>query len=288
VARDSTKTKPAKFAGKSQKKAKPLGSWPGNQWLVGQDSVDLTTAKPPANPLTFDARPQRLTLDVARSAMIVVDMQNDFCAEGGWLDHLGVDFSPNRAPIKPLTKLIPALRRAGMPIIWLNFGNRPDRLNMTPGDLRLCTPTGDGMGFGDKLPGSGARVLEKDSWSSAVVDELKQKPQDIKIDKFRLSGFWGTQLDAILRNMGVNCLLFAGVNTDVCVMSTLQDAQFNGYGCVLIEDCCGTTSPEFCTEAAIYHVENVYGFVTESRDIISALKGNDFRESRSVPSSANR
>ncbi len=269
---NALKTKPAKFAGKSKQKPKLLGSWAGNQWLVGQDSVDMTTAATTANPLTFDARPQRLTLDVARAAMIVVDMQNDFCAEGGWLDHLGADFSPNRAPIKPLSKLIPALRRAGMPIIWLNFGNRPDLLNMTPGDLRQCTPTGAGIGYGDKLPGSDARVLEKDSWSSAVVDELKQKPQDIKIDKFRLSGFWGTQLDAILRNINVNCLLFAGVNTDVCVMSTLQDAQFNGYGCVLIEDCCATTSPGFCTEAAIYHVENIYGFVTQSRDILSALK----------------
>jgi nicotinamidase-related amidase len=270
---NTPKNKPAKFAENTGKEPKPLGSWPGNQWLVGQDSVDLVTLSSPPNPLTFDARPQRLTLDVARSAMIVVDMQNDFCAEGGWLDHLGADFSPNRAPIKPLAELIPALRKAGMPIIWLNFGNRPDRLNMTPGDLRLCTPTGEGLGFGDPLPGSGARVLEKDSWSSAVVDELEQEPEDIKIDKFRLSGFWGTQLDPILRNLGVNCLLFAGVNTDVCVMSTLQDAQFNGYGCVLVEDCCGTTSPAFCTEAAIYHVEHIYGFVTGSRDIMSAIKG---------------
>ena len=82
------------------------------------------------------------------TAMVVVDMQNDFCAQGGWLVSLGTDFAPNRAPIKPLTKLIPALRRAGMPIIWLNWGNRPDRLNLTPGDLRACTPTGEGIGFG--------------------------------------------------------------------------------------------------------------------------------------------
>lgn len=270
---NAPKSKPAKRSRTAKPKSRSLGTWPGNQWLVGEDAVDLVAPRPPAMPLTFDARPQRLTVDIARSAMIVIDMQNDFCAEGGWLDWLGADFSPNRAPIKPLTRLVPALRRAGMPIIWLNWGNRPDRLNLTPGDLRMCTPTGEGIGFGDALPGNGAKVLEKDSWAAAVVDELKQKPQDIKVDKYRLSGFWGTQLDAILRNMGVNCLLFAGVNTDVCVMSTLQDAQFNGYGCVLIEDCCGTTSPPFCTEATVWQVENIYGFVSDSRNVLSAIKG---------------
>ena len=254
---NAPKSKPANRTKKSKGKLKPLGTWPGNQWLVGQEAVDLTTPTTPVKPLTFDARPQRLTLDIGRTAMVVVDMQNDFCAPGGWLDSLGADFSPNRAPIKPLTKLIPALRRAGMPIIWLNWGNRPDRLNLTPGDLRACTPTGEGIGFGDPLSGSGAKVLEKDSWAAAVVDELKQKPQDIKVDKFRMSGFWGTQLDPILRNVGVNCLMFAGVNTDVCVMTTLQDAQFNGFGCVMVEDCCGTTSPPFCTEAAVWQVENI-------------------------------
>ncbi len=270
---NAPKTKPAKWTKTAKRRSKALGTWPGNQWLVSQDAVDLSTPARPAKPLTFDARPQRLTLDVHRAALVVVDMQNDFCAEGGWLDSLGADFSPNRAPIKPLTRLVPALRRAGMPIIWLNWGNRPDRLNLTPGDLRQCTPTGEGIGFGDPLPGSGAKVLEKDSWAAAVVDELKQRPQDIKVDKHRMSGFWGTQLDPILRNMGVNCLLFAGVNTDVCVMTSLQDANFNGYGCVMVEDCCGTTSPAFCTETALWQVENIYGFVAHSRNILAALKG---------------
>ena len=264
--------KPAAKAKRPAKpKMKPLGTWPGRQWLVGEHAVDMATPPPPPRPLSFRARPQRLTVDQVRTALIVIDMQNDFCGEGGWLDTLGVDVVPNRAPIKPLARLVPALRKAGMAVIWLNWGNRPDRLNMTPGDLRMCTPTGEGIGFGDPLPGSGARVLEKDSWAAAVVDELKQKPGDICIDKHRLSGFWGTQLDPILRNMGINCLLFAGVNTDVCVMATLQDAQFNGFGCVLVEDCCGTTSPGFCTESTVWQVENIYGFVTGSAEILAAL-----------------
>ena len=262
----------ARAAKQIRSKLKPLGSSSNNRWLVGESAVDLSEPPPSPDRLTFAARPQRLTVDLNRTAMVVVDMQNDFCTKGGWIDWLGVDISPNRTPIKPLTRLVTGLRRAGVPIVWLNWGNRADLMNLTPGHLRMCTPTGDGIGFGDPLPGSGARVLEKDSWAAAVVDELKQKREDIRIDKYRLSGFWDTQLDSILRNLNVNCLLFAGVNTDVCVMSTLQDAQFNGYGCVMVEDCCGTTSPPFCNEATLWQVENIYGFVTDSTKILTALK----------------
>ena len=168
-------------------------------------------------------------------------------------DHFKNHILPDKIHILNVSFLVPELRR--------EFGGCAGNIAY---NLKMIG--------GDPLPGSGAKVLEKDSWSAAVVDELKQKPQDIKVDKHRMSGFWGTQLDPILRNMGVTCLLFAGVNTDVCVMTTLQDAQFNGYGCVMIEDCCGTTSPTFCTEAAVWQVENIYGFVLGSRNILSALK----------------
>ena len=104
--------------------------------------------------------------------------------------------------------------------------------------------------------------LEKDSWAAAVVDELKQEPHDIKVDKYRISGFWDTPLDSILRNLGTKSILFAGVNTDQCVLHSLTDANFLGYGCIMVEDCCATTSPSFCTEATIWNVKKCFGFVT--------------------------
>ena len=249
-----------------------LGSAPCNQWRVNAGHVDMAVAPPPPLPLTIDAKPQTVTLDLRRTALIVIDMQNDFCAKGGWVDHLGVDYSPDRAPIAPLQRLLPALRQANVPIVWVNWGNRPDLLNMPPNQLHLYKPSGVGIGLGEALPGSGAHVLEKDSWAAAVVDELEKQPGDISVDKYRISGFWDTPLDGILRNLGVRTLLFAGVNTDQCVMCSLQDANFLGYGCVLVEDCCATTSPDCCTEATLFNVKKCFGFVTHSDHVTSALR----------------
>jgi nicotinamidase-related amidase len=250
----------------------PLGSAPGYHWRVNAGHVDMAAPAPAPVPVTIDSQPQKVTFDLRRTAMIVIDMQNDFCAKGGWVDHLGADYTPDRAPIAPLQKLLPALRQAQVPVIWVNWGNRPDLMNMPPNQLHLYKPTGQGIGLGEPLPGSGAHVLEKDSWAAAVVDELEKAPQDINVDKYRISGFWDTPLDSILRNLDVKTVLFAGVNTDQCVMCSLQDANFLGYGCVLVEDCCATTSPAFCTEATVWNVKKCFGFVSSSGQILDGLR----------------
>ena len=254
-------------------KSFPLGApRAGYVWSATARHIDM--AAPPAAPvpLAIAAAPQNITIDLARSAMIVIDMQNDFCAKGGWVDYLGADYTPDRKPIKPLQKLLPVLRQAGMPVIWVNWGNRPDLANMPPNQIHLYKPAGTGIGLGDPLPGSGAPVLQKDSWAAAVVDELELKPEDIRVDKHRISGFWDTPLDSILRNLGTRTVLFAGVNTDQCVLHSLTDANFLGYGCVLVEDCCATTSPDFCTEATVWNVKKCFGFVTDSAKILKALR----------------
>jgi len=242
------------------------------QWIVSPTHVDLAPPDPAPRKVTIPAQPQTITLDLARTAVIVVDMQNDFCAPGGWVDNLGADLAPERAPIAPLQAMIPALRAAGVAVVWLNWGNRPDRLNLSPSVLHCFNPDGQSVGIGDPMPGTGARVLEKDSTSAAVVDELVFVPGDIAVDKYRISGFWDTPLDSILRNLGVRTLLFTGVNIDQCVLHTLTDAGFLGYGCVLVEDCCGTTSPDYCTQSTIYNVKTVFGFVTDSASVLTALQ----------------
>ena len=249
-----------------------LGSAPNNRWRVSKDQADLTRAPVAPRPVRIAAQPQNLTFDLARSAMVVIDMQNDFCAKGGWLDHIGVDVTPARAPIAPLNKLLPLLRHRGVPVIWVNWGNRPDQLNLSPSLLHVYKPTGEGVGLGDPLPQSKAPVLEHGSWAAAIVDGLATEPSDIHVAKYRMSGFWDTALDSILRNLGVTTLLFGGVNADQCVMCTLQDANFLGYGCVMVTDCCATTSPSFCTEASIFNVKKCFGFVTDSPRILCALE----------------
>lgn len=246
----------------------PAGSY---HWLATPTHVDMSAALPAPRPLRLPAAPQEVTIDLGRTALLIIDMQNDFCAPGGWVDHLGVDYTPDRAPIAPLRRLLPPLRASGVRIVWVNWGNRPDLANMPPNQIHLYKPRGAGIGLGDPLPGSGAAVLQKDSWAAAVVDELQPAAEDLRVDKYRISGFWDTPLDSILRNLQVRTVLFAGVNTDQCVLCTLQDANFLGYGCVMIEDCCATTSPGYCTEATVFNVKKCFGFVTDSAAIVGAL-----------------
>jgi ureidoacrylate peracid hydrolase len=244
---------------------------PANHWSVSNDHVDLVRRARASRPLTFAATPQNVTLDLARTALVIVDMQNDFCHRDGWLSLIGVDIDPARRPIEPLRALLPVLRARDVPIVWLNWGNRPDRLNLSPSLLHVYKPNGTGVGIGDPLPANGEAVLQKSSWAAAVVDELVVADGDIRVDKYRMSGFWDTPLDSILRNLRIDTLAFAGVNADQCVFCTLTDANFLGYDCVFLEDCCATTSPGFCWDATLYNVRQCFGFVASSADMIDAM-----------------
>lgn len=244
---------------------------PPNAWAVDAETADITRPPLPPRPITLPTETKTLQLDLAKAALIVVDMQNDFCHPDGWLAHIGVDVTPAREPILPLKMLLPQLRTANVPIIWLNWGNRTDLLNIGAGLRHVYNASGDGVGLGDPLPKNGAPVLTKDSWAAAVVDELVIEPGDIQVDKYRMSGFWDTPLDSILRNLGRTTLFFGGVNADQCVMATLQDANFLGYDCILVRDCTATTSPEFCLQATLYNVNQCFGFVTTSQAILQRL-----------------
>ena len=245
---------------------------PPNAWSVNAAIADIT--RPPLAPhiITLTTETKTLRLDLAKTAILVIDMQNDFCHPDGWLAHIGVDVSPARTPIAPLQVLLPLLRSVQVPIVWVNWGNRPDLLNISAASRHVYNPTGDGIGLGDPLPANGAPVLTKDSWAAAVVDELEPKPDDIWVDKYRMSGFWDTPLDSILKNLGKTTLFFAGVNADQCVMATLQDANFLGYDCLLLTDCSATTSPDYCWKATLYNVSQCFGFVTDSHALLTAMK----------------
>ncbi|WP_295522700.1 cysteine hydrolase family protein [uncultured Pseudacidovorax sp.] len=249
----------------------PLGSSARNRWQVNARRASLLRERPAPRPLHLAALPKPVEIDLGRTAVIVIDMQNDFCHPQGWLAGIGVDVAPARAPIAPLVRLLPALRAAGLPVIWLNWGNRPDQLNLSPALLHVYKPTGLGTGLGDPLAGNGAPVLQAGSWAAQTVDELVPEAADIHVDKYRMSGFWDTPLDSILRNLDLTTLLFAGVNADQCVLCTLQDANFLGYDCLLLEDCCATTSPAFCMAATLYNVRQCFGFTLHSRALLDAL-----------------
>jgi nicotinamidase-related amidase len=264
-----------------------IGTARNNQWDVTQRHVDTAVSPPRPRLVRLPAVRQSVTFDLQRTVMIVIDMVNDFCAPGGNCDRNGIDVRPNRKPVRPLNRLLPRLRRAHVPVLWLNWGMRPDLLEAWPNQLHTFDPFVKGTGIGAVLPGHPGRVLVKGSWDAAIFDQLDVSPNDIFVDKHQISGFWGTPLNSILGNMRMRTLLFAGVNLDQCVNCTLQDAFFLGYHCILLEDCCATTSPHFCVEATLWNVKHCFGFVSSSTKLLKALD-TDNRAASGKAANANR
>ena len=260
----------AKSAGKSVVPVE-MGTNPNQSWKVTPDAVDMTRPSPAVQPLAIAAEPQNITVDAAKSALLIVDMQNDFCTKGGWLDSRGIDVNPNRKPIRPLAALIEAFRTNQIPVVWVNWGVRKDLLNISPSLRHAHNPHGDEPGIAQPVPGTRSEVIRAGSWGAQVVDEINPGERDVQIIKHRFSAFWDTETDAILRNMGIKTLFIGGVNMDQCVMTTLEDASFLGYDTVLIEDGTATTSPDFCVQATLYNVKLLFGFVTQSAAILKAL-----------------
>lgn len=238
-------------------------------WTVVDGTVDLTGGHS-ARPIETPALPQRIRLDLDRTALVVVDMQNDFCAPGGWLSSIGVDIEPARRAIEPINALTAALRPAGVPIVWLNWGNRPDRANLPPGVLHVYDADGSGGGIGDRA-GDSEAVLTEGSWGAAIVDGLTVSDDDVHVSKYRMSGFWDTPLDSVLRARRIETVLFAGVNADQCVLATLIDAACIGYDVVYVEEASQTTSPSFCLDATLYNVRQCFGFTATPADLLASL-----------------
>jgi nicotinamidase-related amidase len=252
--------------------AVPLGSDPVMAWRVDATHCDLVRRPPAPRPHRIAALPKPVTVDLSRSALVVVDMQNDFCHGQGWLASIGVDIAPARTPIPALRRLAPWWREHAGPLVWLNWGVRADRRNLSPALLHVYNPDGRSAGLGDVLPGSpvtGARVLAEGHWGAALVEELVSAEGDVRISKHRMSGFWDTPLDAVLRQAGVQTVFFGGVNADQCVLATLMDANFAGYDTVLLEDASATTSPGFCWDATLYNVRQCFGFTARTVDLMT-------------------
>lgn len=251
-----------------------VGALRQNAYRVSDDTVDMRRTRPRTRSVRAKALPQNLLFDLDRTALIVIDMQNDFCAPDGWIGSMGLDVGPALSLAAPINRAAQALRDRDVPVIWVNWGVRPDRLNLSPGTHHPFNPNGQAPGLAGEVTQSRRphRLLQKDSWGAQVIDELVQDPRDIRVDKHRISGFWDTPLNSILGNLGVDTLLFAGVNADHCVLGTLMDANFHGYDTILLEDCTATTSPDFCLQATLHNVRFCFGFTTTSQDLVDSVE----------------
>ena len=248
-----------------------FGPAPHNAWTLAGGRVSLVRAPRRPRPVQMPAEPQPIEFDLARSTLVVVDMQNDFCHPEGWFAQKGIGIRAARKPIATIARLLPAWRAAGGAVVWLNWGIRADRMNLSPTVQFKGKRSADGVGYAEHSPIDHGPSLVQGEWGAQVIDELAVAPGDITVHKHRLSGFWDNELDSILRQQGITTLMFAGINTDRCVFSTLQDANFLGYDCVLLKDACGTSSPAFVTRGIHFIVQQLHGFVATAESLLVSL-----------------
>jgi ureidoacrylate peracid hydrolase len=235
------------------------------------------SSEPEAGMVTLNAKPEPITIDPARSAVIVVDMENDFAAKGGMFDRAGVDISGAQNVIAPTAKVLSAAREAGLKIIYLKMGYRPDLSDLGATDsVNRTRHLKFGVGQKIQAPdGRESRVLIRDTWDTDIVPELRPQASDIVLYKSRFSGFYQTDLDAMLKKLGIKYLIVTGVTTSICVESTVRDAMFRDYLCVLLKDCMsepiGHDLPRTNHEASLLNVEVLLGWVSDSEHFIKAF-----------------
>lgn len=264
------------------------GSSHTQAWTQSAEGVSLVRRAPKARPILVPARPESVQIDLSRTALVVIDMQNDFCHPDGWFGQKGISVKPMRKPIPLLSRLLPAWRKAAGQVIWLNWGVRADLRNLSPTILYHGKRRADAVGYGEHSARDHGPAVVAGSWGAQIVDELAADEADIQVYKHRLSGFWDNELDSILRQQGITTLLFAGVNTDRCVFSTLQDAAFLGYDCVLLSDACSTPSAAYVTRAVHFLVQQLHGFVAEGSTLLTALPAGPAKGRASRSPSTNQ
>ena len=232
----------------------------------------------PGSTLSIEARPMPFTMDPSRTAVIVVDMQNDFASEGGAFARAGLEIVPVQNIIAPTARVLAAARDTGMKVVYLKMAFRPDLSDVgAPDSKNWSLHTFLRMGESVTRPdGQPSRLFIKDTWNTEIVSELTPQPSDIVVTKHRFSGFYGTDLDVILRGLGIKCLVFTGCTTSVCVESTLRDAMFRDYCCLLLADCTaepiGQELVRSNHEASLLVAELMFGWVSESATLIEALE----------------
>jgi ureidoacrylate peracid hydrolase len=228
--------------------------------------------------VSIEATPATLTVDLAKTAVLVIDMQNDFGSRGGMFDRAGIDVSVIQRAVGPIARVVASARAVGIPVVYIKEGHRPDLSDI--GGVgspywRMCQRLG--VSTEVRAPdGRPSRIHVEDTWNTEILPELAPLASDLIIKKRRWSAFYDTELDARLRRFGTQYLVVTGCTTSMCIESTIRDAAFRDYICLLPADCTGQPARHDSTysghEASLKIIELSFGWVSSSEKVEHAFK----------------
>jgi ureidoacrylate peracid hydrolase len=220
--------------------------------------------------VTLPTRPDPLEIDLSETALIVVDMQHAYLSKGGYLDLIGFDVSESPRVIAAVKSVINAARKAGILVVYLQNGFDPEQNDAGPATSPVYHKS-NALKFMRANPGHRGKLITKGSWDFELVDELRPQPEDIVVTKARYSGFAGTNLESVLRTRCIRNVLVAGVNTNVCVESTIRDAYHREFFAVMVADATVQAGDRTIFDATVFNIEKFLGWVTSTGELCRIL-----------------